>query len=189
MEQFDYWYDGIRIDVEDTRKLAEEIKKIDQVNGGVVEWDINDLDAIARESKSLILIVSIFVYGFIAVISVIGITNVFNTITTNMTLRSREFAILKSVGMTEKEFRKMIRYESLLYGVKALELGLPAGVLLSYLFHYIFEGILIVDYKLPWREMGIAVVFVFLIISLTMHYAVKKSQKQNIIETIRSENI
>lgn len=189
MEQFDYWYDGIRIDVEDTRKLAEEIKKIDQVNGGVVEWDINDLDAIARESKSLILIVSIFVYGFIAVISVIGITNVFNTITTNMTLRSREFAILKSVGMTEKEFRKMIRYESLLYGVKALALGLPAGVLLSYLFHYIFEGILIVDYKLPWREMGIAVVFVFLIISLTMHYAVKKSQKQNIIETIRSENI
>lgn len=106
MEQFDYWYDGIRIDVEDTRKLAEEIKKIDQVNGGVVEWDINDLDAIARESKSLILIVSIFVYGFIAVISVIGITNVFNTITTNMTLRSREFAILKSVGMTEKEFQE-----------------------------------------------------------------------------------
>ena len=189
MEQFDYWYDGIRIDVEDTRKLAEEIKKIDQVNGGVVEWDINDLDAIARESKSLILIVSIFVYGFIAVISFIGITNVFNTITTNMTLRSREFAILKSVGMTEKEFRKMIRYESLLYGVKALALGLPAGVLLSYLFHYLFAGILIVEYKLPWREMGIAVIFVFLIISLTMHYAVKKSQKQNIIETIRSENI
>lgn len=83
----------------------------------------------------------------------------------------------------------MIRYESLLYGVKALALGLPGGVLLSYLFHYIFEGILIVDYKLPWREIGIAVVFVFLIISLTMHYAVKKSQKQNIIETIRSENI
>ena len=189
MEQFDYSYSGMRIDTGDTKKLAEEIKKIEQVNGGTVIWDINDLDAIARESKSLILIVSIFVYGFIAVISVIGITNVFNTITTNMTLRSREFAILKSVGMTEKEFRKMIRYESLLYGVKALALGLPAGVLLSYLFHYLFVGILIVDYKLPWREMGIAVVFVFLIISLTMHYAVKKSQKQNIIETIRSENI
>ncbi len=189
MEQFDHWYDGIRIDAEDTRKLAEEIEQIEQVDGGTVEWDVNDLDAEARESKSLILVVSIFVYGFIAVISVIGITNVFNTITTNMTLRSREFAILKSVGMTEKEFRKMIRYESLLYGVKALALGLPAGVLLSYLFHYLFVGILIVEYKLPWREMGIAVVFVFLIISLTMHYAVKKSQKQNIIETIRSENI
>lgn len=189
MDRFDYWYDGIRIDAEDTKQLTKEIEQIKQVDGGTVEWDVNDLDAEARESKSLILVVSIFVYGFIAVISVIGITNVFNTITTNMTLRSREFAILKSVGMTEKEFRKMIRYESLLYGVKALMLGLPAGVLLSYLFHYIFVGILIVDYKLPWREMGIAVVFVFLIISLTMHYAVKKSQKQNIIETIRSENI
>lgn len=189
MENFDYWYDGIRIDAEDTKQLAKDIEQIKQAGGGTVAWDINDLDASARESKSLILVVSIFVYGFIAVISVIGITNVFNTITTNMTLRSREFAILKSVGMTDKEFRKMIRYESLLYGVKALALGLPAGVLLSYLFHYIFVGILIVDYKLPWQEMGIAVVFVFLIISLTMHYAVKKSQKQNIIETIRSENI
>ena len=189
MENFDYWYDGIRIDAEDTKQLAKDIEQIKQVGGGTVAWDINDLDASARESKSLILVVSIFVYGFIAVISVIGITNVFNTITTNMTLRSREFAILKSVGMTDKEFRKMIRYESLLYGVKALALGLPAGVLLSYLFHYIFVGILIVDYKLPWQEMGIATVFVFLIIFLTMGYAVRKTKRQNIIEMIRSENI
>ena len=54
----------------------------------------------------MILIISIFLYGFIAVISIIGITNVFNTITTNMALRNKEFAVLKSIGMTDKEFKK-----------------------------------------------------------------------------------
>ena len=165
--------------------MTEEIEKIDED----IKWNIQDFEAAARESKGLVLIISIFVYGFIAVISVIGITNVFNTITTNMMLRSREFAILKSVGMTEKEFRRMIRYESVLYGVKALTLGLPVGVLLSYLFHRLFVGILVVPYELPWQEMGIATVFVFLIIFLMMGYAVRKTKKQNIIETIRTENI
>lgn len=185
MNQYKYSYDGMRIDAEDTEKLMEEIKTSDSN----VKWNIQDFEAAARESKGLMLIVSIFVYGFIAVISVIGITNVFNTITTNMMLRSREFAILKSVGMTEKEFRRMIRYESVLYGVKALALGLPAGVLLSYLFHRLFVGILVVPYELPWKEMGIATVFVFLIIFLTMGYAVRKTKRQNMIETIRNENI
>lgn len=185
MNQYKYAYDGMRIDAEDTEKLTKEIEKIDED----IKWNIQDFEAAARESKGLVLIISIFVYGFIAVISVIGITNVFNTITTNMMLRSREFAILKSVGMTEKEFRRMIRYESVLYGVKALALGLPVGVLLSYLFHRLFVGILVVPYELPWKEMGIATVFVFLIIFLTMGYAVRKTKRQNIIETIRTENL
>lgn len=185
MNGYNYSYNGMRIDAKDTTKLTEEIKDLDSN----ITWEIQDFEVAAKESKGLILIISIFVYGFITVISVIGITNVFNTITTNMTLRSREFAILKSVGMTEKEFRRMIRYESVLYGVKALAFGLPVGVLLSYLFHRYFVGILVVPYELPWMQMGIATVFVFLIIFLTMGYAVRKTKKQNIIETIRSENI
>ena len=84
-----------------------------------IEWYFIDYEQRAKEQNSMVLVAAIFLYGFIAVISAIGITNIFNTITTNMTLRSREFAILRSVGMTEKEFRKMIRCESILYGTKA----------------------------------------------------------------------
>ena len=106
-----------------------------------------------------------------------------------MTLRSREFAILRSVGMTEKEFRKMIRCESILYGTKALAFGVPGGVALSYGMYKVFVGIIEVPYTLPWKEILIAVAAVFLIIFWTMRYSVKKAEKQNIIETIRSENI
>lgn len=69
----------------------------------------------------------------------IGITNIFNTITTNMNLRKKEFAMLKSVGMTKKEFNRMIRLESIFYGLKSLIIGIPIGTLLSYAIYKGFE--------------------------------------------------
>ena len=177
--------DGFYAEAEDTKILQEEIQGLDES----IEWYFIDYEQRAKEQNSMVLVAAIFLYGFIAVISAIGITNIFNTITTNMTLRSREFAILRSVGMTEKEFRKMIRCESILYGTKALAFGVPIGVALSYGMYKVFVGIIEVPYTLPWKEILIAVAAVFLIIFWTMRYSVKKAEKQNIIETIRSENI
>ena len=56
---------------------------------------ITNLAEYADQEKRIIILVSIFLYGFIAVITLIGVTNIFNTITTNMILRSQEFANLK----------------------------------------------------------------------------------------------
>ena len=128
-------------------------------------------------------------YGFIIVISLIGITNVFNTITTNMSLRSKEFAVLKSIGMTEKQFKKMINYESLLYGLKALIFGLPVGLAISYWLYTETGNVFSSEYHFPFKAVGICVVFVFAIIFITMRYAVQKSKNQNTIEMIRKDNI
>lgn len=185
MTKLDGVLNGFYAQAEDTQKLQEELREFDES----VEWYFTDYAQLAKEQNSVILVVSIFLYGFIAVISAIGITNIFNTITTNMTLRSREFAILRSVGMTEKEFRRMIRYESLLYGAKALLFGIPVGVALSYGMYRIFIDVIEVPYTLPWKEILIAAAAVFMIVFWTMRYSVKKAEKQNIIETIRSENI
>lgn len=177
--------DGFYAEAEDTKELQEEIAGFDET----VEWYFIDYAQRAKEQNSMVLVVSIFLYGFIAIISAIGITNIFNTITTNMTLTSREFAILRSVGMTEKEFRRMIRYESLLYGAKALLFGIPVGVVLSYGMYHMFINVIEISYTLPWKEILIATAAVFLIVFWTMRYSVKMAEKQNIIETIRSENI
>lgn len=185
MSTLSWRMNGLRIDAENPAKLGKAI--VDSAKE--ITWHITDYEEEANESNSIILIFSIFLYGFIAVISAIGITNVFNTITTNMTLRSREFAILKSIGMTDREFRRMIRYESVLYGIKALLFGIPVGVALSYLMYRLFIGIMVVPYQLPWEQIGIAVLGVFAVIFLTMGYSVRKTKNQNIIETIRSENI
>lgn len=185
MSHRDFRYDGLYIDAEDTMKVRENMERITGKDG----WTYMDFAEQARENNSINLIISIFLYGFVAVISIIGITNVFNTITTNVALRSREFATLRSVGMTDKEFKKMIWYESFLYGTKSLLYGVPVGLGLSYIFYRQFTNILEMSYIVPYQQVIICILFVFIILCLTMQYAVKKVEKQNIIETIWSENI
>ena len=185
MENFEHSLGYMYINAEDPYKLQEEISEIDKTN----QDSIYNAEEDVRAARNMHLIVSIFIYGFIAVISIIGITNIFNTITTNMALRNREFAILKSIGMTNKEFKRMIHYESFIYGLKALIFGLPVGVALSYLIYTVTADVYTTSYKLPMIPILISIIFVFAIIFITMQYAVKKTKNQNIIETIRKENI
>ena len=185
MENFEHSLGYMYINAEDPYKLQEEISEIDKTN----QDGIYNAEEDVRAARNMHLIVSIFIYGFIAVISIIGITNIFNTITTNMALRNREFAILKSIGMTNKEFKRMIHYESFIYGLKALIFGLPVGVALSYLIYTVTADVYTTSYKLPMIPILISIIFVFAIIFMTMQYAVKKTKNQNIIETIRKENI
>ncbi len=176
----------IFIDSSNPDKLQEEIDKLLSTE----EYNLNNIAKNAREMNSLYTLIAIFLYGFIAVIALIGITNIFNTITTNMELRSREFATLKSVGMTKKEFNRMIRLESFFYGMKSLLIGLPIGIFLSYLiFKALTSGTLVIKYQLPWGGIIISVLAVFILIFFIMRYSINKINKQNIIETIRNENI
>ena len=163
----------------DLKKESEEFENI----------MITNLDQYADQQKRIIILVSIFLYGFIAVITLIGVTNIFNTITTNMILRSKEFANLKSIGMTTKEFNKMIRLESVMYGTKSLLIGIPIGLLGSYEIFKSFTNSIDFGFIIPWHAIIISVIFVFIIVGLTMKYSLNKINKQNIIETIRQDNI
>ena len=150
---------------------------------------VENIETIAKEQNAMMIAISIFLYGFIAVISLIGVTNIFNTITTNMELRQKEFANLKSIGMTKKEFNRMIRLESVLYGGKALVIGIPIGVGLSYLLFKAFGISYEMTYELPFKAIGISIVVVAILIWVVMRFSLKKINKQNIIETIRKDNI
>ncbi|MCM1370941.1 MAG: ABC transporter permease [Clostridium sp.] len=183
-----YHIDAIYIKSNNSKELSkqlDELFKAEEFN----DFHYTDYDEMVRANNALVLIISIFLYGFITVITLIGVTNIFNTITTNMNLRSKEFAMLKSIGMTKKEFNKMIRLESLFYGIKSLLFGIPIGIILSYLLFKGFEIELETGYILPIKSIIISIIFVFIIVSLTMRYSLRKINKQNIIETIRNDNI
>lgn len=152
-------------------------------------YRINNKYEYVKQMSNLFTLVGIFLYGFIIVISLIGITNIFNTITTNMELRKQEFAMLKSVGMTTKEFNRMIRLESLFMGVKSLFFGIPIGIALSYIIYHFLSEESGIPYKLPIVAIIISIAVVFILISLIMKYSMSKINKQNTIETIRNENI
>ena len=141
-----------------------------------------------RNDEKLILTMKIFLYGFIAIVSLIGITNIFNTVTTGMELRGKEFAMLQSIGMTKKEFDKMIRLESVFYGSKALIIGVVSGTILSYVI-YISAGESQLKYTLPLLAIVMSVIVVIILLLGIMKYSIAQIRKQNIIETIRNENI
>lgn len=151
---------------------------------------IFDYEENVRQFNAVMLIVGIFVYGFIGVISLIGLTNIFNTISTNMQLRSKEFASLKSIGMTKKEFNRMIRLESLMYGIKSLLIGIPLGIAGVFaIFSAFSNGNVPMSFVFPWKAILISIAVVFVAVWLIMKYSISKVNKQNIIETIRNDNI
>lgn len=151
---------------------------------------IFDYEENVRQFNAVMLIVGIFVYGFIGVISLIGLTNIFNTISTNMQLRSKEFASLKSIGMTKKEFNRMIRLESLMYGIKSLLIGIPLGIAGVFAIFSAFSvGSVPMSFVFPWKAILISIAVVFVAVWLIMKYSISKVNKQNIIETIRNDNI
>lgn len=153
------------------------------------EYYLQNVSESAKMMNNLFTLVAIFLYGFIIVISLIGITNIFNTITTNMNLRKREFATLKSVGMTSKEFKKMIRLESVFIGAKSLFFGIPIGLGISYLIYNFMEKESGFVFKFPIVAIIISIVVVYLLITILMRYSMNKINKENTIETIRNENI
>lgn len=164
--------------------------RIESMEGADDSIYIFDYEENVRQFNAIMLIVGIFVYGFIGVISLIGLTNIFNTISTNMQLRSKEFASLKSIGMTKKEFNRMIRLESLMYGIKSLIIGIPLGVLGVFAFFSAFSrGNVPMSFVFPWKAILISIAAVIIVVWLIMKYSISKVNKQNIIETIRNDNI
>lgn len=164
--------------------------RIESMEGADDSIYIFDYEENVRQFNAIMLIVGIFVYGFIGVISLIGLTNIFNTISTNMQLRSKEFASLKSIGMTKKEFNRMIRLESLMYGIKSLLIGIPLGVLGVFaIFSAFSKGSVPISFVFPWKAILISIAAVFIVVWLIMKYSISKDNKQNIIETIRNDNI
>ena len=178
-------YYNVYFDSSNASKLQDDIDKILQDE----RYYIDNKEENVRIMRNLILLIGIFLYGFITVITLISVTNIFNTITTSMELRKPEFAMLKSVGMTSKEFNRMIRLESIFVCIKSLIFGLPIGLAISYVIYLLLSQNENLKFEVPFNGIIISSIFVLLLISILMKYSISKINKQNTIETIRNENI
>lgn len=173
-------------DYQDTfEKETEENPEYSQIS-----FYVSNLDKQMRDEKSLFTLLGVFAYGLIVVIALIGITNIINTLSTGMELRSREFATLRSIGMTDKQFAGMVRLESVFISVKALVIGVPLGILISYLLCVMMnrmDGAII--YKPPYKAIILCIVVVIMLIYAIMKLSMTKLRHNNIIETIKNENL
>jgi putative ABC transport system permease protein len=165
-------------------RTQQEIEEMQETN-----LNVFNVYQSRKSEEQQILLMSVFSYGFIVLISAISIANIFNTISTGLSLRKREFAMLKSVGMTPKGFAKMMNYESVFYGAKSLLFGLPVSFVVMYLIYRAFSNKFSYGFTLPWMSILPVIVAVFVIVSSAMLYSGAKVKKENIIDALKQENI
>ena len=164
-------------------KLTKELDRYDNVNYTNVRESM-------KQTNNMILVIKILMYGFIGLVTLIGVTSVFNTISTSMALRKREFAVLRSIGLTRKGFNKILFFESLFFGLKSLIYAIPVSLGVTIIIHYALADMMSINsIVIPWKAITISIVSVFVIVLLTMMYSTSKIKKHNIIEQIREENI
>ena len=136
--------------------------------------------------NTLTFVLQVFVYGFIALISLITIANIINTISTGIQMRRKEFAMLKSVGTAPNGFNKMMVLESAFYAMKALVFALPISVVIGFaMTKALSSNAIPFTLNIPLYLCVIAVVFV--IVGITMLYSMHRLKKDNIVETLKEE--
>lgn len=141
------------------------------------------------QRRTILFIIEVFTYGFVALITLVCAANIFNTVSTDIALRTREFALLRSAGLSRKGFNRMLDCETFFYGVKALAIGLPASILVSYaLYRVLMRGFEFGAFSPPVSAYLIAVLGVFAIVGASMLYARRKVGGLNIAETLKNEN-
>lgn len=179
---------AIYFEARDHKEVYERLSTVLEENG-LPAGLLHDVAASGETDRNMIMIVNVFSYGFILLISLIAAVNVFHTISTNIGLRRRDFAMLRSVGLTRGGLGRMMNYECLLYGFKALFWGLPVSVLVTWLiFRSINQGYQIPFY-MPAVPIVIAVGSVFAVVFISMLYSMNKIKKDNLIDALKNENL
>ncbi len=166
-------------------RISGEIQAICEENPNSISY--YDMAESEEQNRALYLMVNVFCYGFIILISLISATNIFHTISTNISLRRREFAMLSSVGMTPAGRRRMLRFECLIYGIKGLGCGYLFAAAVTVLMYYLGSGHSMAGFYVAWRYYLIAAVCVFAVVYTTMIYAGRRIRKENLIETLKDD--
>ena len=211
-EPFDYWgpLDGLKIITTEEmgKKLAEGketkladlnivLKDIKNEEAGKIGIEntiksnssltvINNIDN-NRKEKSYILMTKTLLYGFVLVVSLIGSVNIINTLTTNIILRKREFATLKSIGLTQKGLKKMIVLEGLLYGIVGTIYGSIIGCGISFMMFKAMGGFREMGWIVPWDAIAIAAVAAIVISYISVLSPLSRIKKENLIESVRED--
>lgn len=173
------------IETDEHKEVAENLTTLLNENDFGGNYVLDNVDAL-ETMNTVIFIIQVFVYGFITLISLITIANIINTISANIALRRKEFAMLKSVGTTPKGFSKMVSLESVFYALKAVIFGVPISVLISVVLNKML-GESSIPYHFDIKLYLSVIIIVFVLISITMIYSVRKLKDDNIIEALKED--
>ncbi|MBR1884628.1 MAG: ABC transporter permease [Clostridia bacterium] len=140
-----------------------------------------------RESNKTLILFAI-AYGIAFVIVIISITNIYNMVVSSIMLRKKEFSMLKSIGMTKKEFDNMINLESLFFCIEAIIVSIILGVGINFGIRHFIAKFYELPIMIPYITMIISSLFVFIFVNIIEKITMKKMSNESIIDDIRDEN-
>lgn len=182
---------GMTFQSDSPGKSTSQMRTIIDANGITADYSLYNVYEILEQNRNINFIVDLFAVVFVLMITLIAVANVFNTISTNIKLRKKELAMLRSVGMSDRDFNRMMHFECALYGIRTILWGIPLSMLMSGLIY----GVVVlgsisgsgVKFIFSWESLGVSIIGVFGIVFITMWYATSRIKKENIIEALRDE--
>lgn len=173
-------------------ETTKEMESLIQSLSVTSDYQLHNVFSMVEQFESITFVVEVFTYGFVLLITLIAVANVFNTISTNIKLRRRELGMLRSVGMSDAQLNRMMGLESVFYGARTLIIGIPLTILVAWIIHTglaAAESVEGFDFVFPWASIAISTTGVLLIVSSTMAFSIRKLKRENIIDALRGDNL
>ena len=186
---FVYSWANVALEADDPAQTAERLGELAR-DFPELAVNVIDLDEQAESSRLTAQTIQVFILCFTVIMALIAVANVFNTLTNSIILRMREFAVLKSVGMGDRAFARMLVCECASYALRGLVIGLVLAIAVAWLLYQAlgiaFEG---VGFSLPWAYIGAAVALVLVVLAISVAFALRKSHAANVVEALRADAV
>ena len=174
-------------DDEDGSEIAGKLSRLNEESG---IYFFSSLSTDKNLSDAIIGTVNVLAVCFVILTSIICLFNLFNSIQGRINERSREFAMLESVGMTKDQLGKMLLYECMAIVLKSIIYAAVIAGILCYLIQY---GVIMIfgpmQISFPWLLMTGAVVLTVLVVAGLTKYCYRKRKPETILERIRRESV
>ncbi|WP_290995969.1 ABC transporter permease [Gordonibacter sp.] len=174
---------------DDHAKAAEALEALGATYSGVT-FNVADITESSRQNRLMMQAMQLFVLCFSVITALIAVANVFNTLANSIILRTREFAVLRSTGMGNRAFARMLAYECASYAVRGLVIGLVIAIAVAYaLYLATTQSFMGLAFTLPWPYLGAAVAVVLVVLALSVAYALHRARAGSIVEALRTDAI
>ena len=173
-----------------TDKSYEIDNIIEQMNREI-EMNISGKNLYAERISEISkqAIVKIVFYAFVVTISLFSIMNIFNTIYSSVILKKKDFAILKSIGMSKKQMNKILSFECIFYGLDSIFYGTSISIVILYFMYLLMKNTKVYVFSIPWINIVISIIIIYIAIFLAMINAKRSIKNNNVIQEIKSDNI
>lgn len=176
--------------------LAEELATAgsayfhDKSPYGLAFYSFNDYIEQRDSNQMIATVVNVFCLLFAVILALIAMANVFNTVTNSLILRRREFAVMKSVGLSNRQFRAMVAEECVAWCVRGLVPGVLLSLFVSFLLWQVISGSMTgLPFTLPWSYVALAAAMTVVAVGASVAYGMHRCRADNVVEALRADAV